>query len=229
MDKLDRTGGPLINIFGADHGGYVKRMKAAVEALSGQKDMLDIRLCQLVNLMENGNPVKMSKRAGTFVTVRDVIDAVGADVIRFIMLTRRSDQTLDFDYAKVTEQSRDNPVFYVQYAHARASSVLRQAKASDEVEAALDQLTHPAEMAVIRQIASWPKLVVSAANAHEPHRIAFYLMDLAAAFHSLWTAGREMPELRFIREEEPKLTAARLRLVKATALVIRSGAWGAGD
>ena len=223
MDKLDRTGGPLINIFGADHGGYVKRMKAAVEALSGQKDMLDIRLCQLVNLMENGNPVKMSKRAGTFVTVRDVIDAVGADVIRFIMLTRRSDQTLDFDYAKVTEQSRDNPVFYVQYAHARASSVLRQAKASDEVEAALDQLTHPAEMAVIRQIASWPKLVVSAANAHEPHRIAFYLMDLAAAFHSLWTAGREMPELRFIREEEPKLTAARLRLVKATALVIRSG------
>ena len=223
MDKLDRTGGPLINIFGADHGGYVKRMKAAVEALSGQKDMLDIRLCQLVNLMENGNPVKMSKRAGTFVTVRDVIDAVGADVIRFIMLTRRSDQTLDFDYAKVTEQSRDNPVFYVQYAHARASSVLRQAKALDEVEAALDQLTHPAEMAVIRQIASWPKLVVSAANAHEPHRIAFYLMDLAAAFHSLWTAGREMPELRFIREEEPKLTAARLRLVKATALVIRSG------
>ena len=223
MDKLDRTGGPLINIFGADHGGYVKRMKAAVEALSGQKDMLDIRLCQLVNLMENGNPVKMSKRAGTFVTVRDVIDAVGADVIRFIMLTRRSDQTLDFDYAKVTEQSRDNPVFYVQYAHARASSVLRQAKASDEVEAALDQLTHPAEMAVIRQIASWPKLVVSAANAHEPHRIAFYLMDLAAAFHSLWTAGREMPELRFIREDEPKLTAARLRLVKATALVIRSG------
>ena len=223
MDKLDRTGGPLINIFGADHGGYVKRMKAAVEALSGQKDMLDIRLCQLVNLMENGNPVKMSKRAGTFVTVRDVIDAVGADVIRFIMLTRRSDQTLDFDYAKVTEQSRDNPVFYVQYAHARASSVLRQAEASYKTDAALDQLTHPAEMAVIRQIASWPKLVVSAANAHEPHRIAFYLMDLAAAFHSLWTAGRETPELRFIREEVPELTAARLRLVNATALVIRSG------
>ena len=204
--------------------GYVKRMKAAVEALSGQKDMLDIRLCQLVNLMEkNGNPVKMSKRAGTFVTVRDVIDAVGADVIRFIMLTRRSDQTLDFDYAKVTEQSRDNPVFYVQYAHARASSVLRQAEASYKTDAALDQLTHPAEMAVIRQIASWPKLVVSAANAHEPHRIAFYLMDLAAAFHSLWTAGRETPELRFIREEVPELTAARLRLVNATALVIRSG------
>ena len=222
MDKLDRTGGPLVNIFGVDHGGYVKRMKAAVEALSGTKDMLDIRLCQLVNLMENGKPVKMSKRAGTFVTVRDVIDAVGADVIRFIMLTRRSDQTLDFDYAKVTEQSRDNPVFYVQYAHARACSVLRQAPQAD-VAADLDRLTAPAEMAVIKALASWPRLVVSAAQSHEPHRVAFFLMDLAAAFHALWTAGREAPELRFIREDDAGLTAARLCLVKATALVIRSG------
>ena len=222
MDKLDRTGGPLVNIFGVDHGGYVKRMKAAVEALSGKKDMLDIRLCQLVNLMENGKPVKMSKRAGTFVTVRDVIDAVGADVIRFIMLTRRSDQTLDFDYAKVTEQSRDNPVFYVQYAHARACSVLRQAPQAD-VAADLDRLTAPAEMAVIKALASWPRLVVSAAQSHEPHRVAFFLMDLAAAFHALWTAGREAPELRFIREDDAGLTAARLCLVKATALVIRSG------
>ena len=222
MDKLDRTGGPLVNIFGVDHGGYVKRMKAAVEALSGKKDMLDIRLCQLVNLMENGKPVKMSKRAGTFVTVRDVIDAVGADVIRFIMLTRRSDQTLDFDYAKVTEQSRDNPVFYVQYAHARACSVLRQAPQAD-VAADLDSLTAPAEMAVIKALASWPRLVVSAAQSHEPHRVAFFLMDLAAAFHALWTAGREAPELRFIREDDAGLTAARLCLVKATALVIRSG------
>jgi len=222
MDKLDRTGGPLVNIFGVDHGGYVKRMKAAVEALSGKKDMLDIRLCQLVNLMENGKPVKMSKRAGTFVTVRDVIDAVGADVIRFIMLTRRSDQTLDFDYAKVTEQSRDNPVFYVQYAHARACSVLRQAP-QDDVAADLDRLTAPAEMAVIKALASWPRLVVSAAQSHEPHRVAFFLMDLAAAFHALWTAGREAPELRFIREDDAGLTAARLCLVKATALVIRSG------
>ena len=222
MDKLDRTGGPLVNIFGVDHGGYVKRMKAAVEALSGKKDMLDIRLCQLVNLMENGKPVKMSKRAGTFVTVRDVIDAVGADVIRFIMLTRRSDQTLDFDYAKVTEQSRDNPVFYVQYAHARACSVLRQASQAD-VAADLDRLTAPAEMAVIKALASWPRLVVSAAQSHEPHRVAFFLMDLAAAFHALWTAGREAPELRFIREDDAGLTAARLCLVKATALVIRSG------
>ena len=223
MDKLDRTGGPLINIFGVDHGGYVKRMMAAVEALSGRKGQLDIQLCQLVNLMEDGKPVKMSKRAGTFVTVRDVIDAVGSDVIRFIMLTRRSEQTLDFDYARVTEQSRDNPVFYVQYAHARACSVLRQAEAQTEGDAALHQLTDPAEMAVIRLLAGWPRQVVSAAAAHEPHRIAFYLMDLAAAFHALWTAGRENPDLRFIRDEAPQLTAARLRLVKATALVIRSG------
>ena len=223
MDKLDRTGGPLINIFGVDHGGYVKRMMAAVEALSGRKGQLDIQLCQLVNLMEAGKPVKMSKRAGTFVTVRDVIDAVGSDVIRFIMLTRRSEQTLDFDYARVTEQSRDNPVFYVQYAHARACSVLRQAEAQAEGDAALHQLTDPAEIAVIRILAGWPRQVVSAATAHEPHRIAFYLMDLAAAFHALWTAGRENPDLRFIRDEAPQLTAARLRLVKATALVIRSG------
>lgn len=223
MDKLDRTGGLLINIFGVDHGGYAKRMNAAVEALSGSKDMLDIRLCQLVNLMDKGKPVKMSKRAGTFITVRDVIESVGAEVIRFIMLTRRSEQTLDFDFAKVTEQSRDNPVFYVQYAHARACSVLRQEADAPDADAALDQLDDAAELAVLRQLASWPKLVVSAANAHEPHRVAFYLMDLAAAFHALWTAGRENPDLRFIRDDAPALTAARLRLVKATALVIRSG------
>ena len=223
MDKLDRTGGPLINIFGVDHGGYVKRMMAAVEALSGTKGQLDIQLCQLVNLMADGKPVKMSKRAGNFVTVRDVIEAVGADVIRFIMLTRRSEQTLDFDYARVTEQSRDNPVFYVQYAHARACSVLRQIADRDFGDAALDELRDPAEMAVIRQLACWPRLVVSAARAHEPHRVAFYLMELAASFHALWTAGRENPGLRFIREDAPGLTAARLRLVKATALVIRSG------
>jgi arginyl-tRNA synthetase len=229
LDKLQRTGGKLINIFGVDHGGYVKRMIAAVEALSGRKDMLDIRLCQLVNLMENGKPVKMSKRAGTFVTVRDVIDAVGADVIRFIMLTRRSDQMLDFDYAKVTEQSRDNPVFYVQYAHARASSVLRQDGAQQQLaqqkdhSADLNRLQAPAELALIKVLVSWPKMVVSAANAHEPHRIAFYLMELASAFHSLWTAGREDPSLRFIIEDDADLTAARLQLVKASAIVIRSG------
>ena len=222
LDKLNRTGGSLIDIFGADHGGYVKRMMASVEALSGQKNTLDIKLCQMVNLMENGTPVKMSKRAGTFVTVRDVIEAVGADVIRFIMLTRRSDQTLDFDYAKVTEQSRDNPVFYVQYAHARACSVLRQ---SSELaaEANLARLTAPQELALVKQLTSWPKMVISAANSHEPHRIAFYLMDLASAFHSLWTAGREDPSLRFKVDDDAELTAARLWLVKATSLVIRSG------
>ena len=222
LDKLERTGGTLINIFGVDHGGYVKRMMAAVEALSGQKDMLAIKLCQLVNLMENGKPVKMSKRAGNFVTVRDVIDAVGADVIRFIMLTRRSDQTLDFDYAKVTEQSRDNPVFYVQYAHARCSSVLRQAGEMPE-DANLDRLIAPAELALIKQLVSWPRMVVSAAVNYEPHRIAFYLMDLASAFHSLWTTGREDPSLRFMLDDDAELTAARLWLVKATATVIRSG------
>ena len=222
LDKLERTNGQLIDIFGVDHGGYVKRMNAAVEALSGQKGMLDIKLCQLVNLMENGKPVKMSKRAGTFVTIRDVIEAVGADVIRFIMLTRRSDQTLDFDYAKVTEQSRDNPVFYVQYAHARASSVLRNAPQSVG-KANLERLVAAPELALVKQLASWPKLVVSAANAAEPHRIAFYLMDLASAFHSLWTAGREDPSLRFIVDNDPEVTCARLELVKATSLVIRSG------
>ena len=222
LDKLERTGGKLINIFGADHGGYVKRMMAAVEALTGQKDMLHIKLCQLVNLMDNGNPVKMSKRAGNFVTISDVIDAVGADVIRFIMLTRRSDQTLDFDYAKVTEQSRDNPVFYVQYAHARCCSVLRQKGAVPD-QANLERLTAPAELALIKLLVSWPRMVVSAAGSYEPHRIAFYLMDLASAFHSLWTAGREDPTLRFMLDGDSELTAARLWLVKATATVIRSG------
>jgi len=221
LNKLERTKGQLINIFGADHGGYVKRMNAAVTALSGQDDMLDIKLCQLVNLLDKGKPVKMSKRAGTFVTVRDVIDAVGADVIRFIMLTRRNDQTLDFDFAKVTEQSRDNPVFYVQYAHARACSVLRQGEAPDQADLAL--LTADAELALLKQLASWPKLVESAAQAHEPHRIAFYLVDLASQFHSLWTAGRENPSLRFIIEDDQAVTDARLMLVKATSLVIRTG------
>jgi len=221
LNKLERTKGQLINIFGADHGGYVKRMNAAVAALSGQEDMLDIKLCQLVNLLDKGKPVKMSKRAGTFVTVRDVIDAVGADVIRFIMLTRRNDQTLDFDFAKVTEQSRDNPVFYVQYAHARACSVLRQGEAPDQADLAL--LTADAELALLKQLASWPKLVESAAQAHEPHRIAFYLVDLASQFHSLWTAGRENPSLRFIIEDDQAVTDARLMLVKATSLVIRTG------
>lgn len=222
FDKLERTKGSLIDILGVDHGGYLKRMTAAVEAISGQKNMLDIRFCQLVNLLENGKPVKMSKRAGNFVTVRDVIDAVGVDVVRFIMLTRRNDQTLDFDYAKVTEQSRDNPVFYVQYAHARACSVLRQIGQVPH-EADLSVLKDPAELAVLKMLASWPKLVASAARTHEVHRIAFFLVDLASAFHSLWNAGRENPKLRFILDDNPTVTAARLQLVKATSLVIATG------
>ena len=199
----------------------MKRMNAAVAALSGQEDMLDIKLCQLVNLLDKGKPVKMSKRAGTFVTVRDVIDAVGADVIRFIMLTRRNDQTLDFDFAKVTEQSRDNPVFYVQYAHARACSVLRQGEVPDQADLAL--LTADVELALLKQLTIWPKIVESAALAHEPHRIAFYLVDLASHFHSLWNAGREDPSLRFIIDGDQTVTDARLMLVKATSLVIRTG------
>jgi len=221
LNKLERTKGQLINIFGSDHGGYVKRMNAAVAALSGETGMLDIKLCQLVNLLDKGKPVKMSKRAGTFVTVRDVIDTVGADVIRFIMLTRRNDQTLDFDFAKVTEQSRDNPVFYVQYAHARACSVLRQASAPDHAD--LNELGAPAELSLIKLLAGWPKLIESAALAHEPHRVAFYLVDLASHFHSLWNAGREDPSLRFIVDNNQAATNARLMLVQATSLVIRTG------
>ena len=221
LNKLERTKGRLINIFGADHGGYVKRMNAAVAALSGEEDMLDIKLCQLVNLLDKGKPVKMSKRAGTFITVSDVIHAVGADVIRFMMLTRRNDQTIDFDFAKVTEQSRDNPVFYVQYAHARACSVLRQGKAPDQADLSL--LKAGAELTLLKQLASWPKIVEAAALTHEPHRIAFFLVDLAGHFHSLWNAGREDPSLRFILEGDQAVTTARLMLVKATSLVIRTG------
>ena len=223
LNKLERTKGQLINIFGADHGGYVKRMNAAVAALSGQKDMLDIKLCQLVSLLDKGKPVKMSKRAGTFVTLSDVMEAVGADVMRFIMLTRRNDQTLEFDYAKVTEKSRENPVFYVQYAHARGCSVLRQDGLPDWDRADLSLLQTSHEVRLIKQLVSWPQLVRSAANSHEPHKIAFYLIDLAALFHGLWTAGREDPSLRFILESDAEMTAARLSLVQAAVHVLRAG------
>ena len=228
MDKWKRTdgkmAGEMINVWGADHGGYVKRMKAATQALSGAKDKLDVKLCQLVSLLDNGQPVKMSKRAGTFVTLSDVMEAVGPDVMRFIMLTRRNDQSLEFDYAKVTEKSRENPVFYVQYAHARACSVLRQPDLPPPQEQIdLGVLNDVHELRLIRHLASWPKLIEAAAQAHEPHRIAFYLMDLAAAFHGLWNAGRDNPALKFVQPDAQMLTLARLELVKATALVIRSG------
>ena len=228
MDKWKRTdgkmAGEMINVWGADHGGYVKRMKAATQALSGAKDKLDVKLCQLVSLLDNGQPVKMSKRAGTFVTLSDVMEAVGPDVMRFIMLTRRNDQSLEFDYAKVTEKSRENPVFYVQYAHARACSVLRQPDLpAPQEQIDLGVLNDVHELRLIRHLASWPKLIEAAAQAHEPHRIAFYLMDLAAAFHGLWNAGRDNPALKFVQPDAQMLTLARLELVKATALVIRSG------
>ena len=222
-DKLQRTAGAMINVWGADHGGYVKRMKAATEAISGQKDTLDVKLCQLVSLLDKGKPVKMSKRAGTFVTLSDVMEAVGADVMRFIMLTRRNDQTLEFDYAKVTEKSRENPVFYVQYAHARGCSVLRQDNLPDLSGADYSLLNAPHEVRLIKQLVSWPQLVRSAALSHEPHKIAFYLIDLAASFHGLWTAGREDAALRFIIESNTDLTRARLSLVQASVNVIQAG------
>jgi arginyl-tRNA synthetase len=231
-DKFRRGFKNLIDIWGADHGGHVKRMQAAVKAVTNGAATLDIKLCQLVNLFDKGEPVRMSKRAGTFVTLREVVDEVGKDVFRFIMLTRKNDQTLDFDFAKVTEQSKDNPVFYVQYAHARAASVMRHAaeqlpaeRLSDTALAAapLDRLADPLELALIRLLASWPRIVESAAEAHEPHRIAFFLQESAAQFHLLWTKGKDKATLRFLIAADPELTCARLALVRAVALVIASG------
>ena len=232
LDKFRRGFGEQIDIWGADHSGYVKRMQAAVTALSDGKARLDVKICQLVKLTRNGEPVKMSKRSGNFVTLRDVVDEVGKGVVRFIMLTRKNDAPLDFDLAKVLEQSRDNPVFYVQYAHARAMSVLRHAaeafpelsKEPQELAAiSLNPLTDSGELDVIRKLAEWPRVVESAAEAHEPHRIAFYLYDVAAAFHGLWTRGKDEAELRFLVPGRPELTAARVALVRAVALVIASG------
>jgi arginyl-tRNA synthetase len=231
-DKFRRGSANLIDVWGADHGGYVKRMQAAVRGVTDGAANLDVKLCQLVNLFDKGAPVRMSKRAGTFVTLREVVDQVGKDVFRFIMLTRRNDQALDFDFAKVTEQSKDNPVFYVQYAHARAASVMRHAAEAfspDQLtdmalaETGLAGLTDPAELALIRQLALWPRLVESAAEAHEPHRVAFYLQEVAAQFHMLWNKGRDEATLRFILASDPALTRARLALVRGVALVIASG------
>ena len=231
-DKVRRGFRNLIDVWGADHGGYVKRMQAAVRALSEGSAVLDVKLTQLVHLLDNGEPVRMSKRAGTFVTLREVVDEVGKDVFRFIMLTRKNDQTLEFDFAKVTEQSKDNPVFYVQYAHARAASVMRHAvelfpemALSEAALAAvpLDRLADSAELGLVRLLAGWPRIVASAAEAHEPHRIAFFLQDVAAQFHLLWTKGKDDATLRFLVAADPALTRARLALVRGVALVIASG------
>jgi arginyl-tRNA synthetase len=222
----------LIDVWGADHGGYVKRMQAAVAALGGGKVALDVKLCQLVRLLRAGEPVKMSKRAGDFVTLREVVDEVGSDAVRFMMLFRKNDATLDFDLAKVIEQSRENPVFYVQYAHARAKSVLRNIAEALTAEsfdpeslksAPFDRLSDEGEIRLVKRMAQWPRLVEAASSAHEPHRIAFYIHDLASEFHSHWNRGNDLPHLRFIIRDDPSLTMARAGLVYGLAAVIASG------
>ena len=229
-DKVSRGFDALIDVFGADHGGYVKRMKAAVSALSDGKVTLDIKLTQLVKLYKNGEPFKRSKRAGTFVTLRDVVDQVGSDVTRFHMLTRKNDAPLDFDFDKVLEQSKDNPVFYVQYANARVNSVLRKAaEARIEVgdatlaSADLSGLSDEAQLSVARKIAEWPRLVEIAGRTNEPHRVAFYLYDLASELHALWNRGNDQPDLRFIDEDDHVSSQAKIALARAVTVVISAG------
>ena len=229
-DKVQRGFDQLIDVFGADHGGYVKRMKAAVSALSNDQTSLDIKLTQLVKLFKNGEPFKMSKRAGTFVTLRDLVDQVGADATRFVMLTRKNDAPLDFDFDKVMEQTKENPVFYVQYAHARICSVLRKAQLAEvpvddaDLRAAdLAGLTDHAELALAAKLAEFPRLIEIAARSNEPHRIAFYLYDLASEFHALWNKGNEQPELRFLQEDNLAASQAKIALIRATAVVISNG------
>lgn len=229
FNKVQRGFDELINIFGADHSGYVKRLKAVVSALSENKVALDIKLIQLVKLLKGGQIVKMSKRAGTFVTLRDLIDEVGPDVVRFVMLTRKNDVALDFDFDKVTEQSKDNPVFYVQYANARVNSILRKARdaglnVSDASLSAahLAHLGHEAELEVIRKLGEWPRLVEIAAKGHEPHRVAFYLYELASDFHGLWNKGNDDDSLRFL-QDDTAISAAKIALARAVGVVICAG------
>jgi arginyl-tRNA synthetase len=234
--KLDRGFRDLIDVWGADHGGYVKRMQAAIKALSGAAADLDVKLVQLVRLLRAGEPVKMSKRAGEFVTLREVVDEVGRDAVRFDMLYRKNDAVLDFDLAKVIEHSRDNPVFYVQYGHARGQSVFRNARAevpdlpTDRLARAtylrktsLEKLTDTGEVSLLRRIALFPRVVEAAAATHEPHRIAFYLYELASEFHAQWTKGNDLPNLRFIIQNDRETTAARLALVEGTVSILASG------
>ncbi|MAM67688.1 MAG: arginine--tRNA ligase [Rhodospirillaceae bacterium] len=232
LDKYRRGFAEMVDVWGADHKGYIKRMEAAVKATTNGQGVLDVRICSLVNLFENGEPVRMSKRAGTFVTLREVVDQVGKDVVRFMMLTRSNDAPLDFDLKLALEQSRDNPVFYVQYAHARACSVLRNALGSIDgisvddsslAKADMSLLSDEAELSLIRVLAGWPRLVETAAVAREPHRIAYFLNDVAAEFHGLWNKGNEDVSLRFIVPDNMALTESRLALVRAMAVVIASG------
>jgi len=235
-DKFDRGFRNLVDVWGADHGGYVKRMEAAIKAITSGKASLDVKIVQLVRLLRNGEPVKMSKRSGDFVTLREVVDEVGKDAVRFMMLYRKNDAVLDFDLAKVIEQSRENPVFYVQYGHARGHSVFRnarevvpdlpeeaQARAAYLSGAAVERLTDPAELGLLRLLALYPRMIEAAASAHEPHRIAFYLYDLASEFHALWTRGRDLPYLRFIINNDAEITKARLALVQGVVSVLASG------
>ena len=229
-DKAKRGFDMLIDIFGADHAGYVKRMKAAVSGLSDGKVMLDIKLIELVRLFKEGRPVKMSKRSGTFVTLREVVDEVGPDVTRFVMLTRRNDAVLDFDFDKVLEQSRENPVFYVQYAHARIKSVLRNAKKSgidvsdnSLLEADVSKLSHEMQRSLAKKLAEWPRIVELASKTFEPHRIALYLNELSAGLHSLWNLGNDDAGMRFIDKSDHDSTLAKIALARACAIVISSG------
>lgn len=229
-DKVTRGFDALIDVFGADHGGYVKRMKAAVSALSDGKVPLDIKLTQLVKLWKNGEPFKMSKRAGNFVTLRDVVDQVGPDVTRFVMLTRKNDAPLDFDFDKVLEQSRENPVFYVQYAHARVMSVLRRAAeaeiATDDATlkgADLGKIDHASELTVAKKLAEWPRLIEIAARTNEPHRVAFYLYELAGDFHALWNKGNDETQLRFIQDGDVATSQSKIAMARAVSVVISAG------
>jgi arginyl-tRNA synthetase len=230
--KIERGFDKLIYVLGADHGGYVKRLKAVAAALSGGRVELDVRLCQRVKLFRNGVPVRMSKRSGNFEALSDLVEEVGSDAVRFMMLYRKNEAPLDFDFAKVTEKSRENPVFYVQYAHARCHSIFRNAieafpdllpQAPALGRAPLERLTDASETALIRRLGAFPRLVEQASVAHEPHRVAFYLYDLASEFHALWNRGKDSPHLRFIREDDRSLTEARMAMVAATARVLASG------
>ena len=235
-NKFDRGFSNLIDVFGADHGGYIKRMQAAVKAVTAGKAALDVKIVQLVKLLRDGEPVKMSKRSGEFVTLREVVDEVGSDAVRFMMLFRKNDAVLDFDLAKVIEQSKDNAVFYVQYGHARGHSIFKTAREvipdlpGDDAAraawlgtAAVEQLTDPAELGLLKQLALYPRMIEAAAVAHEPHRIAFYLYDLASEFHALWTRGRDLPYLRFIINNDAEITRARLAMVQGVVSVLASG------
>ncbi|UIJ73581.1 arginine--tRNA ligase [Aurantimonas sp. HBX-1] len=230
-DKFRRGYQEMVYVLGADHGGYVKRLEAVARAVAGGTAHVDVVLCQLVKLFRNGEPVTMSKRSGSFVTLADVVEEVGRDPVRFMMLYRKSDAPLDFDFEKVTEQSKDNPVFYVQYAHARAAAIFRQAAetgvAAPDFSRVGDMdlacLTDEGELGLIRKLAEFPRLIASAAEAKEPHRLAFYLYDVAATFHAQYNRGKDLPHLRFVNPEGPKVTEARLALVRAVAIVIKTG------